>query len=1461
MKLKINVLLFLFVSITSTAFCANDTLKLHKFYEQNGECFVLVGNGANRAVWALNNLSDTKKPEKLYDPEDAYGITAGQKYIAANDSIEKRLYTFAGKDTGLTDITGQVRGRAIIPVASYNVWTGNSVPTATVHRYHTSPDSGPSKLGNHTMNYVNGLFAGRDYPCNVWPLVSSGKTDDFGRTLYNYKVGDGYYHSFDYEVYSPYTYRSYGGYAHRMVREHIKEAIRDLKLYTFKIGSSPFENIKDVARVTTKVEGTMDLNGECCDGCIRRQSNVAMPGVPSPVLASAYSAQVNRSYLYNRPAGKTDYTLLGEDADDERKGKGDDTTCNYIGISSKSKTGNYIYLLGQRLINQWMDEYSCPASMKIQSPDDLSGVACSDQWWQTGGLIYAYDKTKGKVYSFVRVEVPIYDENGNEIQSDPPSEIDVAFDGVKPDKIGCDGFGNLYMLKTEYDPPSTNEFNKEGSESKTEDTGETYGPTGQRIFMAYFEQGVYKTVYKKPYGSNNIEKVKNRILLGQNVFTKTYVTEDNKIDSEKTWLDKTLLQIEYADDPVRIRTELAVINSPTPPRPDHVDAVTDCVGPTILVDKVGFQMATPNSDGLYTSDNDLFFIVENAPQFDANGINIGNNDEDMDGDGRIGRFPNTIKKSSVKYFWKIRRTHDREGNPVDKYDEENQILNSEGDYVLYFPSLLEGKFEVGVKVTYGYYDYSQLPVGSLASDKESVYVSGQVARGETAPAGHPEDAGYPWQKIGQKIVDAVLSSKDRGVLMTGPNAAELVKSSNNKEESRTFTKSKFKPGPGNEGYGCSSSCSSHPQCRTDNQTPDITYFVMDGYSLCDRKITGYKEDGKPIFKYNDDSIKWGMLLRDTSYNIKNGINRVASMTSIEPPNPNDPSLIKGTLKWLDTDENGRNKLTVEWKADLILDNKIISSKTKIVHNALGLALEDLRELMPVPSEPFRYKLKATVSTRYSYEYYANIPIFASGKFIGYRYQRVPKIIPIYLFGECEVCVTDNTKPALWQYNAEENAGTKEIPGYALIYNSNGINKLHTNPTAYLKAATGEPLKNYNQGTKLTFYMADNNPFANYVSQNNIKPPVTKGNYDIYHYSPSDIYLKRLLVNFDNPDNRVAILHYDTKMGDVPKDLPDLKTSYSLSKPIPVTDETELKNAGLVPSSVISYSKYEITADKMAHFTKTIQQGIATYSPNLEYDYANNLESYKNRTFGIEWSESCHDATYNPLCVEEANLQDFKVGNIVIIDNDRPNIFVYGFQDRYPTDTFIVPTEVYNEKWFPSTLDNNSGPENWFIDDKTFGGSISQTCFTNIDNGDDISPQKFNPEAETIIFKEDKELLTDIPVRFEFTAFDNIGSITVDTFAIKKEDGTNDDLPKWEFNEFNISKKPFLQHIFRTPGKYYVELSTKDNALGWPLDVNRPKGGENGTALDENQSRVLRAYFEVIPSRFEYRILERNINGE
>ncbi|MGI6444507.1 MAG: hypothetical protein ACOX2I_02165 [Candidatus Ozemobacteraceae bacterium] len=271
-------------------------------------------------------------------------------------------------------------------------------------------------------------------------------------------------------------------------------------------------------------------------------------------------------------------------------------------------------------------------------------------------------------------------------------------------------------------------------------------------------------------------------------------------------------------------------------------------------------MAAPGADGLYENDKNLYFIVENAPYFDANDLNVGNTDGDIDGDTRIGRFPNTLAKIHTKYYWKIIRTHDREGNKVDETDSTNLILNTEGNYILVFPSELEGKFKVGVKVTYGYYDYSNLKVGELADAKEKYLVTGKVAKGEGLLTDIDEDLGnYSWETIGQKLEEIPPPPTDKAILMTSTNSNNLLG---------------YKPGGGLPGFGCGTSCG-HAACSKSENPAETTYFIMDGHSLVktiNKSGTDYTD------AYQSGAINWGMRVRETKHNIKNGIDRIASMT-------------------------------------------------------------------------------------------------------------------------------------------------------------------------------------------------------------------------------------------------------------------------------------------------------------------------------------------------------------------------------------------------------------------------------------------------------------------------------------------------------------------------------------------------------------------------------------------------------
>lgn len=194
------IILFMLIG-TGVSLAADDSATLHTYYEQNGDCYILIGEGSKRAVWALNNLVTGKQPQILYDPYDAYGITAAQKWNASSAKTEKDLFTFASNETGSTSLAGQKVPRRIVMTTSTTVHGFTTVPAHTVHRFHSEPNAGRTGKGNHPDGTINSLFGGIDYPCNTIPAAVATMPG-----YYWYPVGKGYYHAYDVPVWSNWTY-------------------------------------------------------------------------------------------------------------------------------------------------------------------------------------------------------------------------------------------------------------------------------------------------------------------------------------------------------------------------------------------------------------------------------------------------------------------------------------------------------------------------------------------------------------------------------------------------------------------------------------------------------------------------------------------------------------------------------------------------------------------------------------------------------------------------------------------------------------------------------------------------------------------------------------------------------------------------------------------------------------------------------------------------------------------------------------------------------------------------------------------------------------------------------------------------------------------------------------------------------------------------------------------------------
>lgn len=1464
--LKISGLMVVLVILSSTLSLAQ-VPRLHPFYEQNGDCFVLVGEGNAKAVWALNNLVAGADSAALYDPGDAYGITAAQKWDPILLKADKDLFTFAGNESALTSLAGQNAPRRIIMNATSNIYNFNQIPPATVHRFHGPSNQGPTGRGNHPSWTINGLFGGIDYPCNTVPTAVATMPG-----YYWYPMGQGFYHSADVVVWSNWTYgggnrrplsnpppvsQQYnqrtdgspptrgpwaaccagnrpgngwirGGWVRRMIRENLWGAYRNLKLYKYRVGSgagSPTLD-RDVANVLARVTGTMDMNGECCDGCIARVDGAAMPGVPSPHLSCIYSAIVNRTYLYRRDQGATSYTLQGANLNDQIIGDGGDISCKFLGISSKSELGNFVYLLGLNQINQWLTDANAPAAMKL---NELTDVAVSDQWWQTGGMIYAYDATKGSVYRFVR------NEGGT---NGIPTEINVNDGGILPDRIGADGFGSLYLLKTEFEPLDTTSF-VDGNEIEKTYMGLMAG--GLKYFRAKYKQDVYKTIYKRDYYDGTIAKLNNRVKLGSNYFIRYYITSNNIITSPKLWITGFTQLAPVID--TTIRTELAVINSPTPPRPGNLEALTDNLGPMVSATG-GFENAVPDENGDLPDDNDYWFMVENAPYFDANEVNTGNAGEDPNGNGRIGQFPNTIQKSSIKYYWKVIQTHDRHGAlmtaPATILDMETDGVS--GDYLFLFPPGA-GKFRVGVKVAYRYYDYRDLPVGALSSRKGDVLKPPMSAPALVADGEDAED--YSWSTISIKQVPPVNSPQDRGVIMSG-----IYRTANPADG----LIANFKPGPRALGFGCNNSAygneiCKHTFCDPTNANLDPTSLILDGHSLVPEKTT-QNPDGSWNIDYAASPANWGLQLRDSNLNLKGGVNRVASMTSIDPPEPDDPNLIPGSVKWV-------GGLSVTWKSELKRGAEVIIDKQLNTTQAV-LPLSQLKQLMPVPSEPGSYTISVDFKRTYLYEIWLEVWRRVGGE-LKREMRQVPRVVNMRIWSDAEILVTDNTPPERNYLNPYADASSSDPTSKAFFINKD-----------VLYGTTGESLTETDSPpsanpTQLVFVVGDNNPLANSSLSNSGKDP--------YHSAVSLIG-PRLRVSH-NTDNQVATVTYDIKTGVMPPEVAvgvpptleqaTLRNWYSTGAgggykvtaaniPNKTTFDSITQTSGKYNKS-FSYRSYSISIQDLSHFSRELAKDASnkwtysgSWSDKMHPEKATNNIGYKNLLYGLAWREACYSGS-NDLSVEPQ-----KIGQIVIRDNDRPNAFIRGNQDKYIDQSFYSPNNIDTTTgtlppaWVrfstPGMVESNfNGPEDWNKDDNTPAFAIPFRS-----SGSPITK---------LLFPLGNELEVDVPVRFDALMADNSGSVATMTFKLV------DSADNTILNGLFDANLP-LQYAFRQPGQYKLILRVRDNALSWPTDPyayspGAPAGSSPGDSASYNYRNV-EAIFEVVPTRLDFRVIERNRTG-
>jgi hypothetical protein len=1214
-----------------------------------------------------------------------------------------------------------------------------------------------------------------DYPCYWMPTPDAAKP---GNCLI--PVGK-YYHSFlrqnDYSSWIKYYLPTAGpndGWTHWVVREKVEAKFRKIDLYNYHVNKKIGPTVQQaVANVNLGEKRSMDKIHECPDGCQRAQSGIPLPGSEIPYVDCVYSTRLNKAYLYRREPSNTAYTLTGVDGDSQLVGDPGNKTAKFIGISSRNSKGDYVYTIGVELINTWLKEANAPFTIS-----QLDDVAVSDQWWLTGGIVYALDKNQKKVYKFVRDEVT----NKPSI----PEQIIVYDGGVVPDSVNADGFGNLYLVRTKMEPEgAASTFKPADAKSYVKQVDYV----GNVTYKAYFEQNVYKAAQKRDYYTKVFSDVPGKVLLGTNFYNRDFKTPTPENRGTWTWIGtptQTGVTVQTA-----YRTELAVINSATPPQVGSATAITDVAGPMVST-PTGLQKGVPEPDGYFKDLQTYIFAVENGPYFDINGVNIGSTGKDEDGDGRIGEFPTTVKKATVKYYWKVVLTKDWSDNATTSALLDQEAANTPSTDSLLPVKLGAGEYRIGCKVVYQYYDYNKLPLGALSDAKETVLSTFQTGKGDGISYPYENDKNYSWADIKIKPAKPDEFPGGWGIIMSGlPTAIGY----------------QYRP---DRVYAFDKTT---PQCNLNEEYPVGARFVVP-----------------------EKTVDWSLRLRESDYNkfgtkvvakLGKKIDRLDLMASQTPPLPDDPRMVTGTLDWM-----GSSKFT--WTAELKRGTEVVAGG-QIITETPELTLAQMRVLMPVPSQPRAYKIKVSGGRSYKYRTFFPNTRFIGGELIT-DYVETLMQKEIAILAECEIVITDETGPML-TFSDPIKGGTAKgfFISRDLLYATTGES---------LVDVEGAPLSN---PLAIEFVVADNNPMGNDAASDD----TTLRTYaDPFHGSAVVGGIPNRCKVIHNVENRKATFHYETKaLGLVPIYPGNSSTPHytqyssdpnqSNSRPaIYYVEQFDLTstdfNKTWLPASAynkgFAYRLYRLGIGKMEHFSDAAG-GVK--GAKMVQNYANSSPGYQNLRYGIEWREACLLAT-----------QPYNIGQIIIRDNDRPNLFVKAQELKNPDFEYFCPSNVKKSSMLTWTLLDTvnsplfNGVENW--------NSKNILGFDSIHRVNGGSPVTNGLFTQNFI----ATFETDIPVFFTASPTDNVGVPKITRFQLTDGIGGTTDLPP---NALNGS----IRYLFRKAGNYKIEAEVEDTAIGWPAD---PYAAPT-VANPKVNKRTVTCEFGVTATRLDVRVIDRSSLGK
>lgn len=785
-ELRIDrVILVLLLVLIGGSLSISTAAELDKRYKRNGEAYLLIGKESELPAGNI----DYRGIWRLSDPEGIFSGVFPQYLVGEVDILDmaidlnRNIHTLSDPKTTAIGDSFKIKRQVIDTVSIADADKGCHAYIHTDHRgsywgyqtdvYRTGPAGrGIWKNGSTTSNpkiWSGFKSAGPGVettaPDNPDAYMPSFKPANLQLGVYSgkkwYEIPNGaWYSSWNYKKGCQWFYQVF---ADKVTGTQYDWSLQQWKpnttatSYTKQAGN-PFATTYDMQIKRATLAG-------CLDGCGGASGDDAVK-TDKMIFSSAFMPMVDklgnatsRTYFYSRPEGKSNYSIstTGEgSANYVLKGdavgyeKVPDT--QWLGVSMKSETSDYLYCLGNSVIKKWIKDGGGNST-----GINIAAVTVSNQWNQKGGIVFAFDEKEKMVYKFERDEAGAHNNTAfpiSGILSDIGADADAKIDDIK-----ADGDGNLFVGLTF---PGVDLTVKEVTSKWGLGDAYTYevnklvpGDELQKGLLLYkqeFTKSVFRIsamgeppkevgkkviatqVYKRnlampPLGWQELEKAGMTGVSGI-VASWTTAAGGGTIGDFSIYANKST-------DPDIGRARIAVINVPKPPDVLSLGndlSYLDLIGAyknSIPIFDPNKRSTEQNSAARFSGNLDTrqlyFYMVENYPI--PTGIQNPSVTPDYDGDGRYGGFISTIinpnpstdtdNPGTIRYYWRTWMVARQKGKDLSGNPEYEPVCPPEpmcdqvaGSYFHWFYTPIGGKFIVTCRVDYDWYDYSLIPFGT-----------------------------------------------------------------------------------------------------------------------------------------------------------------------------------------------------------------------------------------------------------------------------------------------------------------------------------------------------------------------------------------------------------------------------------------------------------------------------------------------------------------------------------------------------------------------------------------------------------------------------------------------------------------------------------------------------------------------------------------------------------------------------